>query len=193
MNQDRPTRLVLLARPGAGKSTQARLLAGRLGVVHVATGALLRREVAASSTLGNVLAPLLDRGDLAPDELVEAIVTPALERAVAAGGYVLDGYPRNLAQARALTETAPGRLDPQVVLSLEVDALECRRRLLERASRERRSDDTPGVIAQRLAVYERDTAPVLEYYRSAGILVPVDGHASPEVVTGRILTLLGLA
>ena len=185
-------RLVLLARPGAGKSTQAALLAQRLGVAHLSTGALLRGEVASSSALGRAIAPVLEDGDLVADELVVAVVARHLEDAVAAGGYVLDGFPRDLAQDTALAEQFPDSLQPQVAVLLEVDPEECRRRLLSRAAVEGRGDDTPETIEHRLGLFEKDLSPVIDRYERRGCLVRVDGEGDRHVVTERILDRLGM-
>jgi adenylate kinase len=181
----------VLARPGGGKSTQAKRLAEILGVTHLSVGAILRREVAASSTLGRAVAPAIDHGDLAPDELVVGVVVSQLE-AAAVDGYVLDGFPRNLVQARALAEDANQQVQPQVALLLEVSVQKCRRRLLARAGREGRSDDTAETIERRLVSYERDVMPVVELYDREGRLVTVDGEGPAEAVTSRILECLWL-
>jgi adenylate kinase family enzyme len=180
-----PARLVLLARPGAGQSTQARRLAALLGVTHLSAGELLRQEMTVPSAGARAVAAAAGRGDLAPDDLVEAMLRPRLEQAAAGGGYVLDGFPRDLAQARALA--APGGLEPDVAVALEVSPAECRRRLLAWAREEGRGDDTPATTDRRLAAYDRDMAPVLRYYADAGILVTVDGDGTPAEVTERIL------
>lgn len=179
-----PARLVLLARPGAGKSTQARQLAARLGVTHLSTGELLRQEAAASSATGRAVTAAVHDGSMVADDLVQAVLRPRLERA-AAGGYILDGFPRDLAQARALTALADQQ--PQAAVSLDVSTAECRRRLLARAREEGRGDDTPATIERRLAAYDRDMAPVLRYYADAGTLITVDGNGTPAEVTERIL------
>jgi adenylate kinase len=185
-DRGRPSRIVLLARPGAGKSTQAERLSQHLGVAHLSTGALLRAEIASSSALSRAIAPTLEQGDLVPDELVMALIGPAIERALGHGGYVLDGFPRNLAQADALAVLRPGR-EPQLALLLDVSARECRRRLLARARDEHRSDDTLGTIERRLAAYEHGMNPVLDYYARIGLLTRVDGEGPADVVTARIL------
>ncbi len=184
-------RVVLLARPGAGKSTQGRLLAGQLGVAYVATGALLRDEVASGSSLGGHIASVLAHGDLVADEVVVAILARELEQAVATGGYVLDGFPRDLAQATAFEEHFPSAIQPQAAVLLDVPADVCRRRLLARSVLEGRSDDTPETIDRRLALFDEDLMPVIERYEQRGILVRVDAEADRGVVTARVLA--GLA
>ena len=195
-------KVVVLARPGAGKSTQAARLAELLGVDHLSSGSMIRGEVASGSELGRRVAPLVERGELVPDELVLSVVEPALARGLADhGGYVLDGFPRDVAQAKALDALGrrPGRgdrahdLGPELVLWLDVGADECRRRLLARSAIENRSDDAARTIDRRLAAYELETAPVLAYYEDAGIVVVVDGVGAPELVEGRVAAAAGAA
>ncbi len=188
-----PRRLVLLARPGAGKSTQAERLAARLGVVHLATGDVLRREVASATPLGRAVAEALEHGELAPDELVMSAIVPDLEEALTrGGGFVLDGFPRDLPQARALAGLSARGLEPQLALEIDVSVAECRRRLLARAPLEGRSDDNAETIDHRLASYEAEMAPVIDFYRDEGILRVVDGERAPDEVTKLLLGELGL-
>ncbi len=192
-------RVVVLARPGAGMSTQAGRLARRLGVDHLSSGAMIRNEVASSSGLGRTVAPLVERGELVPDELVLAVIVPALGRAVADhGGYVLDGFPRDVVQATTLAglgSPASGSpaSSPEVVLWLDVGADECRHRLLARAGVGGRSDDSALTVERRLVAYERVTAPVLAYYERGGKVVVIDGVGTPEEVEHRVADALGAA
>ncbi len=187
-------RLVLLARPGAGKSTQAERLATRLGLVHLASGDVLRREVASATPLGQAVADALVHGELAPDELVMSAIVPDLEEALArSGGFVLDGFPRDLRQARALAALAPRDLEPQLALEIDVSIAECRRRLFARAPLEGRSDDNAATIDYRLSAYETEMAPVIEFYRHEGILRVVDGEREPDEVTKLLFAELGPA
>ena|GEM_PF-53453 len=188
--RSRPSRVVVLARPGAGKSTQAAAVAAALGVVHLSLGELLRHEVAAASTLGRAVAGAVDRGDLVADEVALEVLVPLLERAVLDGGYVLDDFPRDLAQAEALDRLAARRLAPDVALSLEVSATESRGRLEARAQIEHRSDDIASTVERRFVAYDDEMAPVLEYYRRARLLVSVDGEGAPSAVTARVLEVL---
>jgi len=185
----RPRRLVLLARPGAGKSTQSRLLATRLGLHHIDTGARLRREVASGSAIGKAIGSVLELGLLASDELVFDLVRPALVEADDRG-YLLDGFPRNLSQAHALAALVPVVSRPQMAVLLEVDPGECRRRLLARAALEHRVDDTSATITTRLDEYERETVPVISWFEGLGALIRVDGSGRPEEVTEQIVRQL---
>jgi len=165
---------------------------------------MIRGEVASSSGLGRTVAPLVERGELVPDELVLAVIVPALKKAVADhGGYVLDGFPRDVAQATALAGLgspglgSPGlgspAFGPELALWLDVGADECRRRLLGRAGLEGRSDDTARTVERRLAAYEQETAPVLTYYEGGGNAIVVDGVGAPEEVEDRVADALGAA
>jgi adenylate kinase len=185
-------RVLMIAPPGAGKGTQGKLIAAHFGIPHVATGDLLRDHVARRSALGRTVQDYLDHGELVPDQIVVDMVTEALVAAKAAGGgYVLDGVPRNIEQARALYLV--GRelgMTADVALHLQADDAELTRRLLERAALEHRSDDTADVIARRLALYHELTAPILSWYRARGILVSVDAMRPADQVGREILTAL---
>jgi len=184
-------RLLLLAGPGGGKGTQGARLAQRLAIRHIASGDLLREQIAGDTTVGRRAREYVDRGELVPDELILELITPAVAEAAHAGGYILDGLPRNLAQARVADEAWEAHgIGLQAVVYLEVGADELRRRLLARAEIEGRSDDTPDVIANRLELFEQTTLPLVEHYRELGILVAVDGARDPDEVTRTILDRL---
>jgi adenylate kinase len=182
----------MIAPPGAGKGTQGELIAAHFNIPHIATGELLRDHVARRTALGQAVQEYLDRGELVPDQIVLDMVREAMIAATAAGGgYVLDGIPRNMAQARAayligleLGTTA------DVALHLQADDAELTRRLLARAALEHRSDDTADVIAQRLALYHKVTSPILAWYRERGILVCVGAMRSAQEVGREILAAL---
>ena len=184
-------RTVLLGGPGSGKGTQGDRLATRFGVPHIATGDLLRAEVRAGSDLGRQVAGYLDSGRLVPDELVTDLMLPAVLDAAGAGGYVLDGFPRSVAQAvqadAVLVRSGAG---PESVLFLAVAADELVRRLLERAGSAGRSDDTAEVIADRLRVFEAETRPLIEYYRAQRLLIEVAADQPVDRVTESILAAL---
>ena len=185
-------RILLVAPPGAGKGTHGALIASHFGIPHIATGDLLRDHVARRTELGRAVKTHLDEGGLVPDEIVLEIVEREIATAKAAGGgYVLDGVPRNITQARTLYEAAR-KLDmtADVALHLKVDDEEVVRRLLARAALEHRSDDTEEVIARRLAVYHDVTAPIVDWYAERGILVSVDAMRPVEQVGREVLTAL---
>jgi adenylate kinase len=179
-------RLVLLGPPGSGKSTQAAALAERLGVPHLSTGELLRDEAASGSARGRAIAHHLDRGTLVPDELVVPAVAECLARAP--GGFVLDGFPRDLAQADALTDAGGGEpIDAVVLLTLPDDL--ARARLSGRVD-DRSDDRDPDAVERRLRTFHDRTAPVADRYRRLGLLTVVDGAAPPERVTAAVLDAL---
>jgi adenylate kinase len=167
-------RLVLLGPPGAGKGTQAEALAEHFGVPHISSGELLRRHVASGTALGRQVTGYLDRGELAPDDLVMAVVDEAL--AGAGSGYVLDGFPRTRSQA-------------ETVVFLDVPDDVAQQRLAQRLAG--RSDDRDReVIERRLRTFHDETNPVVDYYRDRGKLVTVNAAQAPAAVTTAILAAL---
>jgi adenylate kinase len=184
-------RLLMLAPPGAGKGTQAARLAQHFNVEHIASGDLLRKEVEKGTDLGRQVKSYLDQGDLVPDELVMNLILDRVAKASARGGWVLDGFPRNLEQAEAAYEAAK-RIGTTLdaVIHLEVPREELLRRLLERAGEEGRDDDRAVVIRHRLDVYDQITQPLIDYYSQRGILVPINGNQPVEKVTEEILEKL---
>jgi adenylate kinase len=185
-------RVLLVAPPGAGKGTQGALIATHFGIPHIATGDLLRDHVARETELGQAVREHLGRGELVPDRIVLDMVRAAFVQAKADGvGYVLDGMPRNMAQARELYEIGRDlEMTANVALHLQADDDELIRRLLARAAREGRSDDTEPVIRRRLALYHQVTHPIVDWYASRGILVSVDAVRPVEEVSLQLLTAL---
>jgi adenylate kinase len=166
-------RLIMLSAPGAGKGTHGKWLTEQTGAAHISSGDLLRAEVARGSALGRQLAAYTARGDLVPDELIFDILMPAVVAADrTTGGYVLDGFPRTMAQAlRAAELGAELALTSDGVIYLTAPEDELVSRLLDRAERDGRDDDKLGVIRHRLAVFASETAPLVDYYRGRGILL----------------------
>jgi len=183
-------RVLMVAPPGAGKGTQGVVIAEHFGIPHIATGDLLRDHVARGTELGTSVQGCLDRGELVPDDIVLAMVRDALV-AAQGGGYVLDGLPRTMEQARAAYELAV-ELDmtADVALHLQVEDDELVRRLLARAEEQGRADDTAEVISHRLALYYEVTHPILEWYGERGILVSVDARRPADQVGRHIITTL---
>ena len=180
-------RLLLLAPPGAGKGTQGERLAAWSGVRHIAAGDLLRAEAQAGGELGREIAACQARGDLVPDQVVLEVLTPAVVEAAARGGYILDGFPRTLPQARAAADIAARlgvTLDAAVYLYAPEEVLT--RRLLDRASQGGRTDDRADVIRHRLGVFTKITGPLVPYYTERGILVAVNADQPPDAVTAGI-------
>ena len=174
-------RLILLGPPGAGKGTQAVRLCDALGVVHVSTGDLLRDAVSRGTELGREAASFMDKGNLVPDSLVLALLAERLAQPDAANGFLLDGFPRNLSQAEALASqlSADGAVERVVHMRLDDD--EIVRRLLSRG----RKDDNEEVIRNRLEVYRAETAPLIEYFSSHGLLRTIDALGSVDEVFAR--------
>jgi adenylate kinase len=184
-------RVLLVAPPGAGKGTQGALIATHFNVPHIATGDLLRDHVARQTPLGKAVRAHLDRGELVPDDIVLNMVRDAFLEARDQGGYVLDGMPRNMAQARALYQVGKSlEMTANVALHLKADDDELIRRLLARAALEHRSDDTEDIIRRRLALYHEVTYPIVEWYSSRGILVSVDAMRPVAQVAHQVLTAL---
>lgn len=181
-------RLVLLGAPGSGKGTQAARLKEHLQVPHISTGDLLRAEVAAGSKLGLEAKGVMARGELVSDAILLGMLEDRFSRADTANGFILDGYPRNLAQAAAL-DGLLGRLKQSFDYAVQLDvATELLvERIAGRAREEGRADDTPESVRTRLQVYNDQTAPVIDYYRQHGQLTLVDGVGSLDDVFTRIL------
>jgi adenylate kinase len=181
-------RLILLGAPGAGKGTQAAVLAEHFGVPHISTGELLRHDVAAGTELGRKVAGCIERGELAPDDLVAAVVDEALARA--GRGHILDGFPRTPSQAReAEARHGTGLADAVVLLELPDDV--ARQRIAQRMAAGRSDDRDREVVERRLRTFHAETDPVVDYYRDRGLLVTVDAAQPPDAVTAAILTALG--
>lgn len=178
-------RLILLGAPGAGKGTIGSRLAEHYGIAHVSSGDILREHVAAGTAIGLRVADHVAAGELVPDELVLEVVGRAVLEAVATGGYLLDGFPRTLAQAeRAFVLADRAGIPADAVVNLSVPDSVAIERLVERSITSGRPDDSSTeVIRHRLAVFHDQTVPLLDFYRGRGLLVTVDATADPEVVT----------
>ena len=181
-------RLVLLGAPGSGKGTQAARLKDHLQVPHISTGDLLRAEVAAGSRLGLEAKEVMARGELVSDAILLGMLEDRFSRPDTRGGFILDGYPRNLAQADALDGLLSRMGQPfdyAVQLDVPTDLLV--ERIAGRAAAEGRADDNPESVRKRLDVYDSQTAPVIEFYRQHGQLTVVDGVGSLDEVFTRIV------
>ena len=181
-------RLLLIGAPGSGKGTQAQRLAERFGITHISSGDLLRQHVKDGTALGRTIKSYVEAGDLVPDAVVMDMLRKPTVAATESGGYVLDGFPRTVAQAQAVFPTARALgVEVQAAVHLDVAREELVRRLL---ARQRGSDDTEAVIEHRLQVYLDKTVPLLEYYAGREWMFTVDGSQPPDAVHAEILSRL---
>ena len=179
--------VLILGPQGSGKGTQAKRIAAEYDIPHVATGDIFREAIASRTPLGREVEPILASGQLVPDELTVSLIRERLAEDDARNGFVLDGFPRNAAQAEALDELLAEIGRPlDIVLELQVPDEVCIERLLKRAEEEGRADDTPTVIEQRLEIYHRETAPLVEHYLATGKVVGIHGEGSVDEVWAEI-------
>jgi adenylate kinase len=182
-----PLDLLLLGVQGSGKGTQAKRLAAEYGLEHLSTGDMLRQAIADGTELGRRVKPILESGELVPDDLMIELIRERLQSPDAADGFILDGFPRTMAQADALDEMLSEIDRPlAVVLELQVPDDVAIQRLRKRALEEGRSDDTPEAIANRIDLYHRETKPLVSHYRLAGNLVGIHGDRSENEVFAEI-------
>ena len=181
-------RVVMLGPPGSGKGTHARLLAERFNIPHLSTGAMLRSEIAAASTLGLRVAATVDAGQLVDGAAIIDLIRTAITSPDALHGWILDGAPRSVEQAQLLKPVfdAAG-VARVIVIALDVPAAELRRRLAERGKREGRADDAPEIIVQRFVVWAATGPAPLVWYERRGMLQLVDGMGSPQDVASRVV------
>ena len=185
-------RIVVLGPPGAGKGTQAVRLAEHFGCADIATGDIFRANVAEGTDLGRVAQEYMDRGDLVPDQVVIAMVMDRLAEPDCAAGFILDGFPRTVAQAEALDRRLAELGTPLgAALNFEITEDELLRRLVGRAAELHRSDDSEQTIRHRLEVFAIKTRPLIDYYAHRGLLAMVDAVGPVERVTARVLGCLG--
>jgi adenylate kinase len=184
-------RLIMMGPPGAGKGTQAKYVAEHFGIPAISTGDIFRANVSKGTALGIEAARYMDAGDYVPDEVTNLMVRDRIDEEDAEPGFLLDGYPRTLAQVEELDgmiKHTGHALDAVVVLTVDPD--EIVQRLLQRAAVEGRADDTEDVIRRRQELYIEQTEPLIEVYRGRGILIEVDGMGEVEDVTRRIFEAL---
>jgi adenylate kinase len=184
-------RIVLMGPPGAGKGTQAVSLASQLGIPHISTGDIFRSNVLAETELGLLAKKYMDAGEYVPDTVTNEMVKHRLAQSDAAAGFLLDGYPRTVAQVAeldAILQKLGSKVD--LVIELTVDIDEVVSRLVQRAAQQGRTDDSEDVIRRRLEVYAEQTAPLIEAYRARGLLKAVDGMGEIEQVRARLNELV---
>jgi adenylate kinase len=183
--------ILLLGPQGSGKGTQAKRISAEYGIPHIATGDMLRSAIAAETPFGLLVKPILDRGELVPDDLMIELIRERLEEPDAAEGFVIDGFPRTMPQADAFDAMLReiGR-ELTVVFALQVSDQICIARLLKRAQEEGRPDDTPEAIRTRLELYHRETEPLIDHYRALGNLVTIHADGTPNEVFAEIQAAL---
>ena len=184
-------RMIIMGPPGAGKGTQAQVVAERYSIPAISTGDIFRKNVSKGTELGVQAQRFMDAGEYVPDELTNLMVRNRIDEPDAERGFLLDGYPRTLAQVEELDgmiKHTGHALDAVVVLT--VDKEELVQRLLQRAETEGRADDTEDVVRRRQEVYHEQTAPLIEVYRDHGLMIEVDGMGEVDEVTARIFAAL---
>ncbi len=193
MDGKRLMRIVLLGAPGSGKGTQAEMLVEKLGAPHISTGELLRNAAKAGTELGKKAKSVIDRGELVSDDIMLGLITERLSKDDAKNSFILDGYPRNINQAKSLDELLERQGHPNVeVLHIDIDTELVVQRIANRAAQEGRSDDTEEIVRNRLRIYAAETAPLVEYYAAKGVLSRVLGQGTAEEVFQRIMGVLSI-
>ncbi len=185
------TGIIFLGAPGVGKGTQAAILAEKLGIPAISTGAIFRANIDQGTELGNLAQDYMNRGELVPDSVTNSMVAARLSADDVREGFLLDGYPRNLDQALKLRDIlAEKGLTLDVVIEIDAPEEVLVRQMLNRAQQESRVDDTPEVFAKRLEEYHRQTAPIATYYADQDLVVTVDGVGTIEEVSARVASAL---
>ena len=186
-------RLILMGPPGAGKGTQAKVIAAKLGIPAISTGDIFRANVSQQTPLGVEAKSYMDKGDYVPDSITNAMVRARVNEDDARVGFLLDGYPRTVDQVEELDRILADQnasIDAVVVLTVDQDEIVAR--LLKRAQSEGRADDTEDVIRYRQEVYAEQTAPLISVYASRGVLTEVDGMGTVDEVSARVFRALGV-
>jgi adenylate kinase len=186
-------RIVLLGPPGSGKGTQATMLVEQLELPHISTGALLRNAANRGTELGLQAKAITDKGELVPDDIMSDMIEERLSRDDVAKGFILDGYPRNVAQAKSL-DVMLERLNMPAddAIHIDIDPETVIKRIAKRAKEEGRSDDAVETVKNRMRVYAEQTAPVADYYEERGLLTRVLGNGAKEEILQRILSVLNI-
>ena len=183
--------IVIFGPPGCGKGTQSSKISSKYNLVHLSTGEIIRDEINSESELGKLLKAIVEKGELVPYELIIAILESALKQNKSASGFIFDGFPRTIKQAEDLDKIlAKDNKDIAMVLSLSVEDNEVIERLLHRAKKDGRSDDTKEVIENRLKVYKKQTLPLKEWYNKQGKLIEVKGDCNIDNIFSNICEII---
>tara|TARA_B100001250_G_scaffold412077_1_gene442345 strand:- start:958 stop:1527 length:570 start_codon:yes stop_codon:yes gene_type:complete len=184
-------RLLIMGPPGAGKGTQAERIKDELNIIHISTGSLLRKEIKNETQIGSIAKRFIDKGRLVPDSILLSIIKSRTSESDCKNGYILDGFPRTLSQARGLEDfLIKSNLNLNYAIHLEAKENELINRLIKRGVDSGRSDDKLDIIKKRQKIYWEETAPLLEYYHNKDILINIDGLGSIDIVTKRIFKIL---
>lgn len=184
--------LIFLGPPGSGKGTQAVRLAEEKGWVHLSTGDVLRASVKAGTELGKQAKGFMDAGELVPDELIIGLIEEKVAAGELANGFILDGFPRTVPQAKSLDEMfAKNQIKLDKAILLDVGDEEILKRIMGRAEKEGRADDSPEVVKNRLEVYREQTQPIENLYREQSVLTPIPGEGTPDNIYAAILKAVG--
>ncbi len=183
--------IIFIGPPGAGKGTQAKVLQSEFGILPVSTGDILRQAVEMGTEMGKKAQAFMSAGELVPDEVVIGIIKDRIREEDAQNGFILDGFPRTVPQAEALAVILrENGLSIDHVVLFEADTEELTSRMIKRAEEQGRSDDTPETIKNRLGVYTEKTKPLIDFYRTQGVLMSVDGLGQIEEVSRRLIAAL---
>ena len=189
MGKENMMRMVFLGAPGAGKGTQAQIFAADKGIAHISTGAMLRDAVSQGTELGKKVQPIIESGNLVPDDLMVALIAERIDQEDCVQGYILDGFPRTVVQAEALDKMLKTRGEALTdVVLFEVTEEAVLKRLEGRRSAEARADDNAEVQMERLRIYKQKTAPLIDYYQKSGQLITVNGDADIDEVQKRLIS-----
>lgn len=184
-------RLLIMGPQGVGKGTQAALLSEHFGIPAISTGDIFRYNIHNATELGKQVRAYTDKGELVPDALTNSIVKDRLSKDDAKNGWILDGYPRNISQVRALDDMLAELGTPlNYAVALEAERTVLMSRMTKRAEQEGRADDTPEAIAKRLSTYDQETAPLLDLYESRGQLIVVNGVGEIDAISAKIIQQL---
>ena len=185
--------VVLFGPPGAGKGTQSERLIQKYGLKHLSTGDIFRANIKGGTPLGQLAKSYIDKGALVPDEVTIGLLTSEVEKNEEANGFIFDGFPRTTAQAEALDKYLEGKNMPiTMMLSLEVPEDELKTRLMERAKTSGRTDDAdPKIIQHRINTYQKETAPVADFYGAQDKLYKINGVGTIDAITQRLYEVIG--